>query len=193
MTGLAQGYQIRTVMRAALGDRNDVVDFLNRRQPPIFQAHLTQRMLRHISVTDSLPGPAVFFVDVRCPFIFVVTVSGLLFVNLTVLLSVHRKSRTAQGSARSSWFSRHTAALLLQSQNGASALDMKKSLGVLPRRLWLHPFSDNSILPHTELACFRIYSHVSNLDHFYSSFRISEIFLRFLQENLKFGQNNIDI
>ena len=53
--------RLLSVVRSSLGERNDVVDFLDRHVASFLQALLTQRMLVDVPITDSfqaLPYPS---------------------------------------------------------------------------------------------------------------------------------------
>jgi len=56
---LTQCDQVFSCMIAAFGQGHFVVYFLRRSQPPVLLAHLTQRMLQHITVTNTFPSPSV--------------------------------------------------------------------------------------------------------------------------------------
>ena len=57
-----------------------MMNFLDRCQSTFLEALLTQRVGRCVPVTDALPSPAVFAVDVRAALVFVVTVPVQLLV-----------------------------------------------------------------------------------------------------------------
>ena len=61
---LTQAHQVFFRVCAALGDRHDVMDLIHQRHAPFPVAHLTERMLGGIAVTDPLPGAPVFPVDI---------------------------------------------------------------------------------------------------------------------------------
>ena len=83
MTGLAKGNQIISCVSATLGQRHLVVDFLGRNQFAVLLAHLTQRVLLHIAVTDTLPSPSVSTAYSRVSVILLVAFGFLPFVFLT--------------------------------------------------------------------------------------------------------------
>jgi hypothetical protein len=109
MTRLAQGHQVIWRVPAALRYRQNVVDFLNRCEPPFFQAPLTQRMRRHILVSDSFPRSSVLLIDVGRAFVFVVLPARLCFVFFAVL-PVTQVGTSGIG-ARALWLPWHTVHL----------------------------------------------------------------------------------
>jgi hypothetical protein len=62
-----------------------MMNFLCGYEPSVFLAHLAKWMLTDVSVTDSLPGTPVLFVDVGRAFIFVVLSAGNGNMAFTVL------------------------------------------------------------------------------------------------------------
>jgi len=83
VAGLAKGNQIISCVSAALGQRHFVVDFLSRNQSAFLLAHLTQRMLLHIAVTDTLPSPSVSTAYSRVSVVLLVAFGFSLCVFLT--------------------------------------------------------------------------------------------------------------
>ena len=71
-------------MGATLGQRNNVVDFLHRRQPARGFAVLTQRVLGDVGGADLPLRVPVAFVDLRVPLKLPVTLVGLTLVGLAV-------------------------------------------------------------------------------------------------------------
>lgn len=71
---LAQAHQVAGIVGAALGNRKNMMNFLDRCQPAFLEALLTQGVRRCVPVTDALPSPTVFAVDVRAALVLVVTV-----------------------------------------------------------------------------------------------------------------------
>jgi len=59
VTGTAQRHEVRLIMRPALRERDDVVDFLHSNIPSVLQALFTERMLGCVPMPDACPGPAV--------------------------------------------------------------------------------------------------------------------------------------
>lgn len=59
-------------MSAAFGNGQNVVNFLYRRQSTFPEAHLTEGMLRRVSVTDAFPCSAVLAVDIGAALVFVI-------------------------------------------------------------------------------------------------------------------------
>lgn len=72
-------------MSTALGNGQDVVNFLHRGQPTFFETHLAEGMLRRVAVTDAFPRSAVFAVDIRAALVFVVLAAFLHTVPFTKL------------------------------------------------------------------------------------------------------------
>ena len=62
-----------------------MMNFFCRNKPAVLFACLAERMLTDVSVTDSLPGTPVLFVDVGRAFIFVVLSAGNGNMAFTVL------------------------------------------------------------------------------------------------------------
>lgn len=73
-------------MSAAFGNGQNVVNFLYRRQSTFPEAHLTEGMLRCVSVTDAFPRSAVLAVDIEAALVFVV-LSAFLYTVLFTKLS----------------------------------------------------------------------------------------------------------
>ena len=98
---LAQAHQVAGLVCAALRNRKNMMNFLDRCQPAFLEALLTQGVRRCIPVTDTLPSPAVFAVDVRAALVLVVPIP----VQLLVLLAEASisKSWTAGVSAGFLW------------------------------------------------------------------------------------------
>jgi hypothetical protein len=71
-------------MGAAFGERKDVVDFFHRSMLAVFEALLTQWMLRHILGTDTLPHPAVPFPCGWIALVFFIMLGCQLLVCLAV-------------------------------------------------------------------------------------------------------------
>ena len=85
VAGLTETHQIVTCMSAAFGNGQDVVNFLYRSHPTFFEAHLTEGMLRRISVPDAFPRSAILFIDVCAALVFIVPAALLHTVLLTEL------------------------------------------------------------------------------------------------------------
>lgn len=71
---LAQAHQVAGLVCAALRNRKNMMNFLDWCQPAFLEALLTQGVRRCVPVTDALPSPTVFAVDVRAALVLVVTV-----------------------------------------------------------------------------------------------------------------------
>ena len=87
VAGLTQTHEIISCVCAAFGNGQNVVNFLYRSQPTFLKAHLTEWMLRCVTVTDAFPCSAVLAVDIGTAFIFIVLAAFLhtvLFTELTV-------------------------------------------------------------------------------------------------------------
>ena len=87
VAGLTQAHEVIPCMSAAFGNGQDVVNFLHRGQPVFLEAHLTEGMLRRISVPDAFPRSAVLAVDVGTSLIFI-TFAALLYTVLLTELSI---------------------------------------------------------------------------------------------------------
>lgn len=74
MAGLAKAHQIICTMCTASRERDNVVNLLGRCCSDLFKALLTQGVRRCVPVTDALPSPTVFAIDVRAALVLVVTV-----------------------------------------------------------------------------------------------------------------------
>lgn len=85
VAGLTETHQIVTCMSAAFGNGQNVVNFLYRSQPTFPQTHLTEGMLRCISVPDAFPRSAVLFIDICAALVFIVPAALLHTVLLTEL------------------------------------------------------------------------------------------------------------
>ena len=95
----AQTHQVISGVRTALRDRFNMVDFLHRSIPSFLQAHLAERVFFYVAVTDSLPCPAVFFVDVRAPLKTIIPSTLLFSVLRTVCFSIFSQTWTAGKAA----------------------------------------------------------------------------------------------
>ena len=59
MTGATKAHEVLFVIGSSLGERNDVVNFLDGNVASFLQALFTKRMLVNVAVTDSFPCSAV--------------------------------------------------------------------------------------------------------------------------------------
>ena len=85
VAGLAQAHEILSCVCAAFGNGLNVMNFLYRSQPTFFEAHLTERMLCRIAVTDAFPRSAVLAVDIGAALVFVVLAAFIYTVLFTKL------------------------------------------------------------------------------------------------------------
>lgn len=85
VAGLAQAHKILPCVRAALTDRDNVMDLLDRREPAFLEAHLTKWMLCDVTVANAFPCPSVLLVYVGGAFVFIVGLPCHFAVPLTVL------------------------------------------------------------------------------------------------------------
>lgn len=85
VAGLTQAHEVVPCMSAAFGNGQDVVDLLYRSQSAFLETHLTEGMLRRISVPDAFPRSAVLFIDICASLVFVVLAALLHTVLLTEL------------------------------------------------------------------------------------------------------------
>jgi hypothetical protein len=88
VASFAKGHKVPRIIAAALGEREDVVDFLGRRQLALLLTLLTKRMRLDKAVADSLPASAVTFVGLGVPLVLVVLFVHDLLVLGTVLLTL---------------------------------------------------------------------------------------------------------
>ena len=107
MTGYAERHQIVFIMCAALRNRSDVMHKRCENISAMLFAHLTERMPRQMSVTDTSPHAAVSLVLIVPAHKMLVMSLHNFFVRLTVTAFSVRKVRTACHSTRALWFSRH--------------------------------------------------------------------------------------
>jgi len=107
MTGDAERHQIVLIICAAIGERSDVMHKCWANVSLTLFAHLTERMPRQMSVTDTSPHAAIpLMLIVLTREILVVSLHDFL-VCLTVTAFPVCKFRTACHSTRALWFSRH--------------------------------------------------------------------------------------
>ena len=136
MTGYAERHQIALVMRATVGERSNMMHKRRKDVSASFLAHLTERMPRQMSVTNTSPHAAI-------PLVLIVAAREVLVVSLhdfLVRLAVAAfsvcKIRTACHSAGTFRLSRHcTSPSKKPSRRIAS-----------PRRLIPYPILAESII-----------------------------------------------
>jgi len=107
-----QRQEIYLVVRAAIGERLDVVYLLRRGNPPVTLAQFAQRMRRDVAVADTFPRTAVAFARLGVapvPFVFPRVPLGVGFAESAV-----RQRRTAGLLAWLLWFSRHCRHLRIE-------------------------------------------------------------------------------
>lgn len=92
-------------MSAAFGNREDVMHLIGGSHPTILIALLTEGVGSVVSVTDTFPRSAVFFMDVRGAFILVI-LSPFLHSMFLAVLSI-RKVWTAGVGAGTLGLARH--------------------------------------------------------------------------------------
>jgi hypothetical protein len=85
VAGLTKAHEVVPCVSTAFGNGQNVVNFLYRSQPTFFEAHLTERMLCRIAVTDAFPRSAVLAVDIGAALVFVVPAAFLHTVLFTKL------------------------------------------------------------------------------------------------------------
>ena len=107
-------------MSAAFGNGQNVVNFLYRRQSTFPEAHLTEGMLRRVSVTDAFPCSAVLFIDVCAALVFVV-LSAFLHTVLFTKLSFTEVG-TAGVRAGSEWSLGHLLTSLRHEKSPTGSL-----------------------------------------------------------------------
>lgn len=64
MTASAETHEVLLIIRSSLGDRNDMVDLLDRNIPSVLQALLAEWMLVDVSGPDLSPLASVPFMSV---------------------------------------------------------------------------------------------------------------------------------
>lgn len=107
---MAEGHQVRFTVVTALSQRLDVMHLLCLDEPAFPLASLTKRVCIHVSVTDSLPCPAIFSFDGRVSIIFFIP---FIFQPLMFLTeSAIRQLWTAGIGTRPFRFPRHFATSL---------------------------------------------------------------------------------
>ena len=85
VAGLTEAHEVVPCVSAAFGNGQNVVNFLYRRQSTFLKTHLTEGMLRRVSVTDAFPRSAVLAVDIGAALVFVVLAALLCAVLFTKL------------------------------------------------------------------------------------------------------------
>ena len=107
MTGYAERHQVALIVRAAVGERSDMMDERRKDISALLFAHLTERMPCQMSVTNPAPRAAI-------PLVLIVPTREILVVslhNFFVLLAVAAfsvcKIRTACHAAGTFRLSRH--------------------------------------------------------------------------------------
>lgn len=84
MAGLAQRHEVAEVVGSASAEREDVVDFLRRREPPFLLALLTQWVVGDVAGANPPPLASIAFVDLRVAFVLAVVVLSELGVLIAV-------------------------------------------------------------------------------------------------------------
>ncbi len=85
VTTAAQTHEVILGVCAAFAYRKNVMDLLNGCVPSLLETHLTERVLRDISVADAFPCASVLFVHVGGSFVSIVILPCHFAVPLTVL------------------------------------------------------------------------------------------------------------
>ena len=107
MARCAERHQIARVMRAAVGERSDMMDKRCANvSPPLF-THVTERMPCQISVTNPAPRAAIPFMLIIAACEVVIVSLHNFFVRLTVTALSIRNVRTACHAAGTLRLSRH--------------------------------------------------------------------------------------
>ena len=107
MTGDAERHQIARVMRAAVGERSDMMDEGCANVSPLLFAALAKWMRCQVSVTDFLPRTSVSLMLIIATSEVVIMPLHRFFVRLTVATLSIREVRTACHAAGSFRLSRH--------------------------------------------------------------------------------------
>ena len=84
VAGAAKRHEVGAVVRPAAGNGQNVMHLVHDRHLAVLQALFTEWMLRGVTVADAFPGAAIFFVNMRGAFIFVVLPSSEVSVILAV-------------------------------------------------------------------------------------------------------------
>ena len=106
VTGFTKSHQITLFIAAAFGKREDVVDFLGRRQLALLLALLTKGMQLDVAVADALPASAVAFVGLWVSLVLVVLFVHDLLMLGAVLLTLSEPTAAGVG-AGTLWFIWH--------------------------------------------------------------------------------------
>ena len=105
MAGSTQAHEVFVSMGAAIGKRNDVVDFISGHQFTQFLALLAERVSGYAPVTDTLPCPTVAFACSRVALVFVVP--RVHFFLVRGAISAAHQRRAARITARAFGFLWH--------------------------------------------------------------------------------------
>ena len=106
MTGFTESHEVAFLVAAAFGEREDVVNFLGRRQLALLLTLLAERVRLDEAVTDALPASAVAFVGLGVTLVLVVLFVHDLLMLGTVLLTLSEPTAAGVG-AGTFWFVWH--------------------------------------------------------------------------------------
>lgn len=101
VAGLTETHEVVPCVSAAFGNGQNVVNLLYRSQPAFPETHLTEGMLRCVSVTDAFPRSAVLAIDIGAAPVSVVLAAFFHTVLLTELSFT--EVRAAEMRAGSEW------------------------------------------------------------------------------------------
>ena len=107
MAGYAERHQIALVMRAAVGERSDMMDERRKDISALLFAHLTERMPCQVTVTNPTPYAAISRVLIVATGKMLVMFLHDFLVRLAVAAFSICKIRTARHAAGALRFSRH--------------------------------------------------------------------------------------
>lgn len=98
VTGLTQRHEVIRIVRTTAGERENMVDFLGRRQLALLLTLLTERVRFDVAVADTLPASTVAFVGLWVPLILVVLFVHDLLVFGAVLLAYGKPTAAGVGA-----------------------------------------------------------------------------------------------
>jgi len=98
VTGFTKSHEIALLVATAFGEREDVVNFLGRRQLALLLTLLAERMRLNEAVTDALPASAVAFVGLGVTLVLVVLFVHDLLMLGTVLLTYSEPTAAGIGT-----------------------------------------------------------------------------------------------
>ena len=107
MTGYAERHQVALIVRAAIGERSNMMHKRRKDVSALLFTHLTERMPRQVSISNPAPYAAIpFMLIIATRKVLVVSLHHFL-VRLTVTAFSICEIRTARHAAGALRFSRH--------------------------------------------------------------------------------------